>query len=65
MANAYKCKMTSFAVQRGVVFFSFDSEEIMADLMADMEEMTGVRPQVHKDEDEFLRKAKDLLRHKP
>jgi len=60
-AKAYKCKMRSFAIHKGVVFFSFDNEEIMRDLAADMEEMTGVRADICKNKEEFLQKAKKTM----
>ncbi|MEI8120445.1 MAG: hypothetical protein WCI20_00220 [bacterium] len=61
-AQAYDCKMRSFAIHKGVAFFSFDNDEIMQDLAADMQEITGVRADICKNEDEFIRKAKKTLK---
>ena len=60
-AKAYKCKMRSFAIHKGVAFISFDNDEIMRDLAADMQEMTGVRADICKNKEEFLRKAKKII----
>ena len=54
MAKAYKCNMRSFAIHKGTVFFSFDGEEVMQDLMTDMQEMTGVRPELCESQAVFL-----------
>jgi hypothetical protein len=40
MARAYQCKMTSFAIDHGVIFVSFDSEELCNDIMVDMKEIS-------------------------
>ena len=61
MAGAYRCTMTSFAIKKGVVFVSFDKEEIVQDILADLEELTGQRPTMCDSAESFIDDAKQMI----
>jgi hypothetical protein len=60
MAIAYKCNLTSFAISHGVVMFHFDNEEITSDILKDMEDITGVKPQVFENKEKLTDALKEI-----
>jgi hypothetical protein len=61
MADSYNCKMTSFAIKQGVVFFSFDSQEVVDDILEDLAELTGQKPVMCDSIESFHNEAKNIL----
>jgi hypothetical protein len=61
MAGAYGGRLTSFAVDRGVVAFGVDNEEMARDMRNDLARLTGNPPVVCADEQQFREEASRLL----
>ena len=62
MADSYNCKMTSFAIKQGVVFFSFDSQEVVDDILEDLAELTGQKPVLCDSIESFQNEAKNIMK---
>ena len=62
MADSYSCKMTSFAIKQGVVFFSFDSQEVVDDILEDLAELTGQKPVLCDSIESFHNEAKNIMK---
>lgn len=60
MAEAYQCRMTSFAIDHGVILVSFDSEELCNDIIADLKEM-GLNITTTPTKAEFVKEADSML----
>ena len=57
----YGGKLTSFAIEHGVVFFGIDNEEMARDMLDDAGRVLGVAPHIFPDEAAFAATAKKLL----
>ncbi len=60
-AQGYDCKLTSFAISKGMVIFSFDSEEAIRDFGDDLEELTGCKAEICDDTESFVKKVKEKI----
>ncbi|MGB3478674.1 MAG: hypothetical protein WBB67_05895 [bacterium] len=43
IAISYKCSLTDFIIDHGVVIFRFDNNEITMDILEDLRKATGVK----------------------
>lgn len=59
MASAYEAKLRTFAIRKGTVIFSVNNEEMCNDLLDDLEELTGRRPRMASDEEDFIEKFRE------
>jgi len=63
MANAYKTKLRTFAIHKGKVIFSVNDEEMCNDLLDDFEKLTGQRPQIASNGEDFVKQFKEKFDH--
>ena len=54
MADVYRCQVVRFAIDKGVVIFNIDNEEMCNDILNDLKELTDRKPYVASDSEEFV-----------
>ena len=59
MATAYKTKLRTFAIHKGIVLFSVNNEEIRDALLNDIEELTGNKAKMASDAEDFVKRCKE------
>lgn len=59
MADAYKTKLRTFAIHKGKVIFSVNDEEMCDDLLDDFEKLTGQRPKIMSNDEDFVKQFKE------
>jgi hypothetical protein len=58
--DAYDCKLKSFAIKKGTVFFSCDNQELMDDIVKELETITGNPAVICESPETFVRESKKL-----